>query len=225
MGMSVGDKDGGGMLAEINVTPLVDVMLVLIIIFMVVAQALASGVNVELPSAKSAEESRDVGQNISIVRGDQVALRRTDPDRPRRAHRRVERRVRTRRCSRSAHQGRQGPDLEAGAIMDKINENGMSTMLLAVQKERVAMGFKVGEDDGGGMVRIGVTTLIDVMLVMLVIFAIITPPALSQMAASLQRRPSRFPRTMFEGPNRGRNLRRRDLRPEPHGRTTRGSAP
>ena len=70
------------MLAEINVTPLVDVMLVLIIIFMVVAQALASGVNVELPSAKSAEESRDVGQNISIaIRGDEsLYVERTQTD-------------------------------------------------------------------------------------------------------------------------------------------------
>jgi biopolymer transport protein ExbD len=41
-------------LAEINVTPLVDVMLVLLIIFMVTAPMLAAGVKVNLPSAKSA---------------------------------------------------------------------------------------------------------------------------------------------------------------------------
>jgi len=42
-------------LAEINVTPLVDVMLVLLIIFMVTAPMLASGIKVNLPAAKTAE--------------------------------------------------------------------------------------------------------------------------------------------------------------------------
>jgi biopolymer transport protein TolR len=48
-------------LAEINVTPLVDVMLVLLIIFMVTAPMLATGVKVNLPSAKTAQplDSRD----------------------------------------------------------------------------------------------------------------------------------------------------------------------
>jgi biopolymer transport protein TolR len=47
------------------------------------------------------------------------------------------------------------------------------------------MGFKVGDDSGGGMSEINVTPLIDIMLVMLIIFMLITPPALSQMAANL----------------------------------------
>jgi biopolymer transport protein TolR len=42
-------------LAEINVTPLVDVMLVLLIIFMVTAPMLATGIKVNLPSARTAE--------------------------------------------------------------------------------------------------------------------------------------------------------------------------
>ena len=48
-------------LAEINVTPLVDVMLVLLIIFMVTAPMLAAGIKVNLPSAKTAQplESKD----------------------------------------------------------------------------------------------------------------------------------------------------------------------
>ena len=39
-------------MSEINVTPFVDVMLVLLIIFMVAAPLLTSGVQIELPSAK-----------------------------------------------------------------------------------------------------------------------------------------------------------------------------
>src|ERR1700733_3042197 len=42
-------------LADINVTPLVDVMLVLLIIFMVTAPMLATGIKVNLPSAKTAQ--------------------------------------------------------------------------------------------------------------------------------------------------------------------------
>jgi len=41
-------------LADINVTPLVDVMLVLLIIFMVTAPMLAAGIKVNLPSARTA---------------------------------------------------------------------------------------------------------------------------------------------------------------------------
>ncbi|MBV9785637.1 MAG: protein TolR [Acidisphaera sp.] len=46
-------------LAEINVTPLVDVMLVLLIIFMVTAPLLTSGVNVDLPKTDAAPVNTD----------------------------------------------------------------------------------------------------------------------------------------------------------------------
>jgi len=48
-------------LAEINVTPLVDVMLVLLIIFMVTAPMLAAGIKVNLPGASTAQplETKD----------------------------------------------------------------------------------------------------------------------------------------------------------------------
>ena len=44
-------------LSEINVTPLVDVMLVLLIIFMVTAPILQTGIDVQLPETKSVTES------------------------------------------------------------------------------------------------------------------------------------------------------------------------
>ena len=49
MGMSSGGGDDQGMMAEINVTPFVDVMLVLLIIFMVTAPLMTTGMQVELP--------------------------------------------------------------------------------------------------------------------------------------------------------------------------------
>lgn len=70
MGMSVGGKKGGAM-ADINVTPLVDVVMVLLIIFMVVTPMLSSGVDVKLPNAKTATEEKDMGQYLVIsVRSD-----------------------------------------------------------------------------------------------------------------------------------------------------------
>jgi len=52
MGMSGGNN--GGAMAEINVTPLVDVMLVLLIIFMVTAPMLNnSGIEIDLPRAEA----------------------------------------------------------------------------------------------------------------------------------------------------------------------------
>jgi len=49
-------------MAEINVTPFVDVMLVLLIIFMVTAPLLASGVPVELPESRANPMDQDPDQ-------------------------------------------------------------------------------------------------------------------------------------------------------------------
>jgi len=51
-------------LSEINVTPLVDVMLVLLIIFMVTAPMLQTGIDVQLPETRNV---RDVNQEQRIV--------------------------------------------------------------------------------------------------------------------------------------------------------------
>jgi len=60
----------GGM-NEINVTPLIDVMLVLLIIFMVTAPLLTTGVSVELPKAKSAPMQADDTKLMVIVTSDE----------------------------------------------------------------------------------------------------------------------------------------------------------
>ncbi|MCC7541129.1 MAG: biopolymer transporter ExbD [Deltaproteobacteria bacterium] len=52
MAMTTGGG-GGGPVSDINVTPLVDVMLVLLIIFMVSAPLMTTGVDVDLPSARA----------------------------------------------------------------------------------------------------------------------------------------------------------------------------
>jgi biopolymer transport protein ExbD len=66
MGMSMGSAGGGGrrggrrnkaVMAEINVTPMVDVMLVLLIIFMVAAPLLTVNIQVDLPQAQGGSAS------------------------------------------------------------------------------------------------------------------------------------------------------------------------
>ena len=51
MAMSGGGGESGGVMAEINVTPLVDVMLVLLIIFMITAPLMSHKIVIELPPA------------------------------------------------------------------------------------------------------------------------------------------------------------------------------
>ena len=66
MAMQVGGRRGGPM-ADINVTPLVDVVLVLLIIFMVITHLLGSGVAVPLPRSETAIEVRDGGQHLVVT--------------------------------------------------------------------------------------------------------------------------------------------------------------
>ena len=64
MSMSAGGPQGG-LKADINVTPLVDVMLVLLIIMMLVAPMLQKGVDVKLPSAANTSDKPDTqGQTV-----------------------------------------------------------------------------------------------------------------------------------------------------------------
>ncbi|HEX8179551.1 MAG TPA: biopolymer transporter ExbD [Pyrinomonadaceae bacterium] len=65
MGMSAG---GGGLQSEINVTPMVDIMLVLLIIFMVITPLLQSGVTVALPKdMRNPEEDKGIIKESSVV--------------------------------------------------------------------------------------------------------------------------------------------------------------
>jgi biopolymer transport protein ExbD len=57
--MAVQLGGGGGVKSDINVTPLVDVMLVLLIIMMIVAPLLQQGVSVKLPRAANTTEKPD----------------------------------------------------------------------------------------------------------------------------------------------------------------------
>jgi biopolymer transport protein TolR len=72
MSMAVGGPSGG-VKSEINVTPLVDVMLVLLIIMMIVAPMLQKGVDVRLPvAANSADKPETQEQTVLAIKADKT---------------------------------------------------------------------------------------------------------------------------------------------------------
>jgi len=67
MGMQAGGGSGG-LQSEINVTPMVDIMLVLLIIFMVVTPLLQHGVSVAIPrDTRNAEEDQAINKESSVI--------------------------------------------------------------------------------------------------------------------------------------------------------------
>ena len=61
-------------LAEINITPLVDVVLVLLVIFMLTAPVLQSGIEVAVPKTKTVKEITESRMVVTINRDSEVFL-------------------------------------------------------------------------------------------------------------------------------------------------------
>jgi len=66
MSMQVGGKREGPM-ADINVTPMADVMIVLLIIFMVITPLLQKGVDVKLPVAGNTKDRKDEPKTLVVA--------------------------------------------------------------------------------------------------------------------------------------------------------------
>jgi biopolymer transport protein TolR len=66
MAMSAGGGDSN-YTSEINVTPMVDVMLVLLIIFMVVTPMLQAGVTVVMPKGLNPDEDQDINKESAVI--------------------------------------------------------------------------------------------------------------------------------------------------------------
>ena len=66
MGMSVGGKSGG-LNSEINITPLADVMLVLLIIVMLIAPLLQKGINVTMPEAANTADKPENDEQTTLA--------------------------------------------------------------------------------------------------------------------------------------------------------------
>ena len=137
MGAKVGG-DSYGPMAEINVTPLIDVVLVLLVVFMVITPLLSSGLPVDLPKATSTVTVNDAGQFIVIsVTADglwAVEQEEVDADTLINA---VNAEFRTRPETSILIKGDR--NLEYGKVrevMDILSENRLSAVKLAAGKEK-----------------------------------------------------------------------------------------
>jgi biopolymer transport protein TolR len=66
MSMAVGGKKSGPV-ADINVTPMADIMIVLLIIFMVITPMLQKGVDVKLPLAANSVEKKEQAKLVEVA--------------------------------------------------------------------------------------------------------------------------------------------------------------
>ena len=80
--MSSGEEsEAGGIVTGINVTPLVDIMLVLLVIFMVTAHFVAeSAIKINLPAAATTETSTKVALTVSLDAIGKIWLMETEMD-------------------------------------------------------------------------------------------------------------------------------------------------
>ena len=65
--MAFTSNSGGGPMAEINVTPLVDVMLVLLIIFMITAPLMSHKIRIDLPQANPNVQEQNPPEPIDLA--------------------------------------------------------------------------------------------------------------------------------------------------------------
>jgi len=81
MGMGSARKGGrrGGGFRDINITPLVDVMLVLVIVFMVTAPLLTTGLRIDLPEVKAAATPvKDARLLVTVTKDEKVLFGEED---------------------------------------------------------------------------------------------------------------------------------------------------
>jgi len=140
MGASVGKK---GPMADINVTPLIDVVLVLLVVFMVITPLLSSGLPVDLPQATSSITGKEGGQHIVVsITSDleyavdqekftepaplALAVRRTLIDSPKPEERKI-----------LIKADREVPYGEARKVLDALAAQNLTQVYLATAKENM----------------------------------------------------------------------------------------
>lgn len=77
--MTVDDGNPAGLRSDINVTPLVDVMLVLLVIFMVVTPLMHQELPIDLPASRSSQEVSDPGHVHLVAAADGSLLLNEEP--------------------------------------------------------------------------------------------------------------------------------------------------
>jgi biopolymer transport protein TolR len=120
-------------LADINITPLVDVVLVLLIIFMVTAPVLQSGIEVAVPKTRTVKEITEERLVISINKKQEVFLG-SDPININEIGKKLRQKIRD-----PQHQSiflRADEDVPFGAfatVMDAVKSSGISNVSIVTQ--------------------------------------------------------------------------------------------
>jgi biopolymer transport protein TolR len=136
MGAKVGE-DTGGAISEINVTPLVDVMLVLLVVFMIASFAITTGMPVPLPESSTAYEKQDKGDHVVVsLDAEGKVYVGTSPSKMERIIDDVNAEFNRNpggalliKGDKNLHYG------QVREVMDLLAENGMTTLLLAADSQ------------------------------------------------------------------------------------------
>ena len=140
MAMQLGG--GGGVKSEINVTPLVDVMLVLLIIMMIVAPLLQQGVAVTLPLAtNSVEKPETQDQTVVTIAADKQVYVNAVQVQGGNLRRRIEEILETKTDKIVIIKADE--DVEYGAVMDTMDElraSGIEDMGLITERRQAQGG-------------------------------------------------------------------------------------
>lgn len=144
MALRLGDTDDLTDMAEINVTPLVDVMLVLLIIFMITAPMLTQGLDVALPQAegKSFELASNNPAKVTITNAgavyvDGTAAGSTDLDLT------LGPMLRSRRVKRALLEADEGvPYGRVVAVLDVMNRAGVEQLGMITRPEEKNAGSR-----------------------------------------------------------------------------------
>jgi len=141
MAMDVGGAKGG-VKSDINVTPLVDVMLVLLIIMMLVAPMLQQGVAVKLPvAANTVDKPETQGQTVVAIGSDRRVYVNTVPIRTEDLAQRVSELVENK--TEKIVIIKADEDVDYGAVMsamDALRAAGIEDMGLITERKIVAGG-------------------------------------------------------------------------------------
>ncbi|HWJ48053.1 MAG TPA: biopolymer transporter ExbD [Candidatus Udaeobacter sp.] len=120
-------------LADINITPLVDVVLVLLIIFMVTAPVLQSGIDVAVPKTKTVKEITEEKLVISINKDQRVFLG-NDPINVNEIGNRLRQKIRDpRRQSIFVRADENVPFGAFATVMDAVKQAGFANVSIVTQ--------------------------------------------------------------------------------------------